>query len=252
MAAITASVEDAYRQQLLDFLAYLELERGLSRNTLEAYRTDLLQYGAFLERRGVDVLDAGHGDVTAFLDELAAGDDERAPAAAATLQRKAACLRSFYRHLRREQIMDRDPTADLRAPRKLQRSRRSSAATRWRACWRAARHRAGRPARPRAARADVRLRPARLGGDGPSRRRPRPERAGAARSRQGLEGAARPGRARGARRGRGSTCSAAARSSSAFATSRTSSSTSAAAASAARGSTRSSSATRVNAGWRTG
>ena len=72
MAAITASVEDAYRQQLLDFLAYLELERGLSRNTLEAYRTDLLQYGAFLERRGVDALDAGHGDVTAFLDELAA------------------------------------------------------------------------------------------------------------------------------------------------------------------------------------
>ena len=35
---------------VLDFLAYLELERGLSRNTLEAYSTDLLQYGAFLER----------------------------------------------------------------------------------------------------------------------------------------------------------------------------------------------------------
>ncbi len=34
---------------LLDFLAYLELERGLSRNTLEAYRSDLLQFGAFLD-----------------------------------------------------------------------------------------------------------------------------------------------------------------------------------------------------------
>ena len=33
---------------LLDFLAYLEFERGLSRNTLEAYRSDLLQYGAWL------------------------------------------------------------------------------------------------------------------------------------------------------------------------------------------------------------
>ena len=41
--------------------------------------------------------------------------------AAATLQRKAACLRSFYRHLRREGVIDRDPTADLRAPRKSQR-----------------------------------------------------------------------------------------------------------------------------------
>ena len=31
---------------MLDFLAYLEFERGLSRNTLEAYRSDLLQFGA--------------------------------------------------------------------------------------------------------------------------------------------------------------------------------------------------------------
>ncbi len=38
---------------ILDFLAYLELERGLSRNTLQAYRSDLLQFGEFLERRGV-------------------------------------------------------------------------------------------------------------------------------------------------------------------------------------------------------
>ena len=45
--------------------------------------------------------------MTAFLDELAAGREERKPVAAATLQRKAACLRSFYRHLRREGILDR-------------------------------------------------------------------------------------------------------------------------------------------------
>ncbi len=33
---------------VLDFLAYLEFERGLARNTLDAYRTDLLQFGGFL------------------------------------------------------------------------------------------------------------------------------------------------------------------------------------------------------------
>ena len=107
--------------RMLDFLAYLEFERGLSRNTLEAYRSDLLQVGAFLGRRGVDVVDVHHADLSAFLAELAAGGEDRPPAAAATLQRKAACLRSFYRHLRREDILDRDPTADLRAPRKSQR-----------------------------------------------------------------------------------------------------------------------------------
>ncbi|MET0824012.1 MAG: site-specific integrase, partial [Solirubrobacterales bacterium] len=35
---------DAHFEALvLDFLAYLEFERGLARNTLDAYRTDLLQ-----------------------------------------------------------------------------------------------------------------------------------------------------------------------------------------------------------------
>ncbi len=103
---------------LLDFLAYLELERGLSRNTLEAYRSDLLQFGAFLARRKVRVTDATHGDLAAFISELSGGE---LPAAAATLGRKVACLRSFYKHLRREGLIEHDPTADLHGPRKTQR-----------------------------------------------------------------------------------------------------------------------------------
>ena len=101
----------------LEFLATLELERGLSRNTLEAYRSDLQQYGAFLGRRERDPLAATPADLAAFVSELAAGHDGRPPVAPATLQRKIACLRSFYRHLRREQILDHDPTAELRPPR---------------------------------------------------------------------------------------------------------------------------------------
>src|SRR5437588_4463892 len=101
----------------LDFLAYLELERGLSRNTLEAYRSDLQQYGLFLDRRGRDPLEAATRDLAEFVSELADGRDGKPPVAPATLQRKIACLRSFYRHLRREQLLDRDPTAVLRPPR---------------------------------------------------------------------------------------------------------------------------------------
>src|SRR5436305_8352505 len=101
----------------LDFLAYLELERGLSRNTLEAYRSDLQQYGRFLDRRGLDPLQVDPRDLSAFISELADGRDGKRPVAPATLQRKIACLRSFYRHLRREQMLDHDPTSELRAPR---------------------------------------------------------------------------------------------------------------------------------------
>ena len=106
---------------LLDFLAYLELERGLSRNTLEAYRNDLQQYGEFLQRRGLDPLAVVPVDLASFVSELADGREDRPAVAPATLQRKIACLRSFYRHLRRDGILDHDPTSELRAPRSRQR-----------------------------------------------------------------------------------------------------------------------------------
>ncbi len=117
--ATAHSVPDARRSTELtfDFLGYLELERGLSRNTLEAYRSDLQQFNEFLERRALDPLRVQTTDLTAFISELANGNGERPAAAPATLQRKIACLRSFYRHLRREQILDRDPASELRAPR---------------------------------------------------------------------------------------------------------------------------------------
>jgi integrase/recombinase XerD len=117
VAMATAPPAPRYTELVLDFLAHLELERGLSRNTLAAYRSDLQQYGAYLERRGLDARAAEHGDVAGFLDELAAGDDERPPAKPATLQRKTASLRAFHRHLRREEVITGDPTADLRGPR---------------------------------------------------------------------------------------------------------------------------------------
>jgi integrase/recombinase XerD len=104
-----------------DFLAYLELERGLSRNTLDAYRSDLAQLCAYLDRHGLSVEGATHGELAAFLDELAEGGAGRPPVAATTLGRKVACLRSFYRHLRREELIEHDPTADLHGPRKPKR-----------------------------------------------------------------------------------------------------------------------------------
>jgi integrase/recombinase XerD len=120
MALETASRAD-FGELVLDFLAYLEFERGLSRNTLDAYRTDLLQLGLYLDREGVDPLGVEHDELNAFLAELADGADGRPPVSPATLQRKIACLRSFYRHLRREELVEHDPTARLRAPRKSQR-----------------------------------------------------------------------------------------------------------------------------------
>jgi integrase/recombinase XerD len=132
--------ERRFEHLVLDFLAYLEFERGLSRNTLDAYRTDLLQFGRFLEERDVSALEAQPRDIAEFLEALAKGGAAgngraagngaatapggdataraRPPASPATIHRKSACLRSFYRHLRRDGLLEGDPTATLSTPRR--------------------------------------------------------------------------------------------------------------------------------------
>ena len=114
--AVKQAPDRPFEHLLLDFLAYLEFERGLSRNTLEAYRSDLLQYGRFLEGRGLTAAAASGREIEDFLAGLG-GSNGRA-ASPATIHRKAACLRSFYRHLRREGVLDTDPTAAVTAPRR--------------------------------------------------------------------------------------------------------------------------------------
>ena len=64
---------------MFEFLGYLELERGLSRNTLEAYRSDLEQYGAYLRGHGFDPLEITPPELAGFITSLAA------PSTAATL-----------------------------------------------------------------------------------------------------------------------------------------------------------------------
>ena len=121
---------EPFEHLVLDFLAYLEFERGLSRNTLEAYRSDLLQYGAYLNGR--DALAVTHSELAGFVTSLATGDGEKPPVAAATLQRKVACLRSFHRHLRRQGVLETDPTANLRAPKQSRRLPHVLSRRRWR------------------------------------------------------------------------------------------------------------------------
>ncbi len=140
-AEIVISPEQgAIEPLLLDFLAYLELERGLSRNTLEAYRSDLLQFGrvhapARRERPCRAARRPGRVPVRARRSRARArrersgwaraADEAQATGAAAGGRchagRKVACLRSFYRHLRREGLIEHDPASELHGPRKTQR-----------------------------------------------------------------------------------------------------------------------------------
>jgi len=90
------------------FARYLRSERGYSEHTQRAYLADLRQLAEVTNKAPARV-DAD--DVRAF---LAAQHRSRSPA---TLGRKLASLRTFFRWLVREGARDADPTLGLPAPR---------------------------------------------------------------------------------------------------------------------------------------
>jgi integrase/recombinase XerD len=107
-------------EEALRFLDHLLVERGLSANTLAAYRRDLGRYAAFLSGRGIRrAADADESDVRAFLASVSAsthGPQERAYAAT-SVARALSTVRSFHRFLLREGLASRDPAAGVVRPR---------------------------------------------------------------------------------------------------------------------------------------
>ena len=97
---------------LLEFLAYLELERGLSPNTIAAYRSDLERFGDFLESRGLEAALVTPRDLADHVAELA-NPREGEPPAPSTIHRKTAAIRSLYRYLRLEGVIEDDPTVGI-------------------------------------------------------------------------------------------------------------------------------------------
>ncbi|OGX40310.1 MAG: site-specific tyrosine recombinase XerD [Omnitrophica WOR_2 bacterium RIFCSPHIGHO2_02_FULL_68_15] len=94
------------------YLAYLELERGLSPTTRESYRLDLAQFEAFLKQRGVASLTRVRpAHVREFLQSLRTG---RSPA---TVARKLAAVKGLFRFLELQRRMTRAPTAFIETPR---------------------------------------------------------------------------------------------------------------------------------------
>lgn len=103
--------------QLVDeFLYHLTVERGLAENTLQSYQSDLTAYLAFLRQEEINCLEqADRNMVMTYIYRLQLKG--RSPA---TISRRLASLRSFYKFLIREELLERDPTTDLESPKQRQ------------------------------------------------------------------------------------------------------------------------------------
>ena len=106
------SLDDDDRQLIDRFTDALWLERGLSRNTLAAYRSDLGKLAAWLgDNRGNSLLRATRADLLNYLAGLSR--QGRKPRSSARL---LSCLRQFYQYALREGWLSGDPSALIDAP----------------------------------------------------------------------------------------------------------------------------------------
>ncbi len=93
------------------YLNHLEVERGLARNTLEAYRRDGEGFLAFLQAKGLDLASVSRDNLFEYVRHLHLRLSVR------SIGRKIVSLRSLYRFLLLDGYVSEDPTETLDSPR---------------------------------------------------------------------------------------------------------------------------------------
>ena len=93
------------------FLRHLEVDRGVSPNTVRAYAADLSRYLEWAERSHVDPISLSHRQMRSYLAEL-----DQARYARRTIARRLSAIRSFFAFLHSEGTVSSDPAAVLATP----------------------------------------------------------------------------------------------------------------------------------------
>jgi integrase/recombinase XerD len=93
------------------FLEMMAAERGASQHTLDAYRRDLSDYGAYLRAHGRTAETSVTADIRAYLAGLSA-----AGLAASTMARRLSAIRQLHRFLFLEERRADDPTTHVDGP----------------------------------------------------------------------------------------------------------------------------------------
>jgi len=93
------------------FLYYLTVEKGLSLNTLEAYKRDIRKFNAYLEETGKNITNFSRSDLVSFINNLRDSGNQ-----SATLARNIAALRGLCKFMLMEGLIKEDPVENLTTP----------------------------------------------------------------------------------------------------------------------------------------
>ncbi|MEW4283741.1 tyrosine recombinase XerC [Priestia koreensis] len=105
---------------LNSFLEYLQIEKNYSKYTIVSYTKDIEFFLAFMEAEGIETLkQVTYADTRLFLTKL-----HKEQYSKRSIARKISSLRSFYRYLHREQLVEQNPFALVSLPKKEQKTPR--------------------------------------------------------------------------------------------------------------------------------
>ncbi len=101
-------------KNILSFLNYLSAEKNSSPHTVKNYRIDLREFSEFLKDK--DCKGVTYLDIRSFLALLKSRDYSKS-----SISRKLACLRSFFKYLARENLLEVNPAAGIQTPKREKR-----------------------------------------------------------------------------------------------------------------------------------
>lgn len=101
-------------KRVQDFLSFLSAEKNASLHTIKNYRSDLREFLEFLEKKKLE--DTSHLDIRSFLAVLKSKTYSRS-----SISRKLACIRSFFKYLTREEVLETNPAAGVSTPKRERR-----------------------------------------------------------------------------------------------------------------------------------
>jgi integrase/recombinase XerD len=93
------------------FLMHVRVEKGLSANTISAYKRDLYKFEEFARKRKLTVESVGRDDLVDFLAGL-----YRQKLESRTVARQLVTLRNFFRFAQIQDLIPEDPSINLESP----------------------------------------------------------------------------------------------------------------------------------------
>ena len=107
-------MSDSDRQILDAFIDNIWIEKGLSQNTLDSYRSDLEQFSSWLEKNNLSYIKTSKKEILSYLSFLF-----QKGLGSKTVARKLSSLKSFFRYLVFKSIIPNDPSSEVETPKLL-------------------------------------------------------------------------------------------------------------------------------------